>query len=79
MFFKIKKLPLISLNLIFCNLYITQIIIIENIDNIMKGTLEVLISVCVYKIVDKKIVHPPFNENIVLNLNCRMKQTGNCI
>jgi len=45
MFFKIKKLPLNALNLIYCKFHIAQIIIIEYIDNIIKGALEVFISV----------------------------------
>jgi len=45
-FFKIKKLPLNALNLIYCKFHIAQIIIKEDIDNIIKGALEVFISVC---------------------------------
>jgi len=47
MFFKIKKMPLNALNLIYCEFHIAQILIIEDIDNIIKGALEVFISVCV--------------------------------
>ena len=38
-------MPLNSLNLIYCKFHIVQIIIIENIDNIIKGALEVFIIV----------------------------------
>ena len=38
-------MPFNALNLIYCKFHITQIIIIENIDNIIKGTLEVFLSV----------------------------------
>jgi len=45
MFSKIKKLPFNALNLIYCKFHIAQIIIIEDIDNKLKGALEVFISV----------------------------------
>jgi len=45
MFLKIKKLPLNALNWIYCKFHIAQIIIIEDINNIIKGALEVFISV----------------------------------
>jgi len=35
-----------ALNLIFCKFHIAQIIIIEYIDNLIKGALEVVSSVC---------------------------------
>jgi len=54
MFFKIEKLPLHALNLIYCKFHIAQIIIIEDIDNIIKGALEVFISVHVLS--DNQIV-----------------------
>ena len=44
-FLKIKKLPLNALNVIYCKFHIAQIIVIENIDNIIKGALQVFISV----------------------------------
>ena len=43
--FLIKKVPLNDLNLIYCKFHIAQIIIIEDIDNIIKGALEVVLSV----------------------------------
>ena len=54
MFFKIKKLPSNALNLIYCKFHIAQIIIIADIDNIIKGALEVFISVHVLS--DNQIV-----------------------
>jgi len=51
MLIKFKKLPLNALNLIYCKFHIAQIIIIEDIDNIIKGTLEVFISVVVVVVV----------------------------
>jgi len=44
-FLKIKKLPLNALNWIYCKFHIAKIIIIEDINNIIKGALEVFISV----------------------------------
>jgi len=41
----IKNIPLNSLNLIYCKFHIAHIIIIEDIENKIKGTLEVFISV----------------------------------
>jgi len=38
-------MPLNSMNLIYCNFHIVQIITIEDIDNIIKGALEVFLSV----------------------------------
>jgi len=40
-----------ALNLIDCKFHIAQIIIIEDIDNIIKGSLEVFSSVCEYNYV----------------------------
>ena len=45
MFFKITKSPSNALNWINSKFHIAQIIIIEDIDNIIKGALEVFISV----------------------------------
>jgi len=45
MILKIKKLPLNALNWIYCKFHIAQIITIEDINNIIKGALEVFISV----------------------------------
>ena len=38
-------MPLNALNLIYCKFPIAQIIVIEDIDNIIKGALEVFLSV----------------------------------
>jgi len=38
-------MPLNALNLMYCKFHIAQIIIIEDIDNIIKGALEVFLSV----------------------------------
>ena len=38
-------LHVIALNLTYCKFYITQIIVIENIGNVLKGALEVFSSV----------------------------------
>jgi len=43
--FLIKIVPLNDLNLIYCKFHIAQIIIIEDKDNIIKGALEVFLSV----------------------------------
>jgi len=43
--FLIKKMHLNALNLMFCKFHIAQIIIIEDNDNIIKGALEVFLSV----------------------------------
>jgi len=40
-------MPLNALKLIYCKFHIAQIIDIENIDNIIKGALEVFLSVVV--------------------------------
>ena len=40
MFFKIRKLPLNALNLIYCKCHIAQMIIIEDIDTIIKEALK---------------------------------------
>jgi len=45
MLFKIQKMLLNALNLIYCKFNITQWIIIEDISNIIKGELEVFCSV----------------------------------
>jgi len=45
MFIQIKKMPLNALNLMYCKFHVAQIIIIEDIDNIIKGALEVFLSV----------------------------------
>ena len=45
MFIEIKKIPLNALNLMYCKFHVAQIIIIEDIDNIIKGALEVFLSV----------------------------------
>jgi len=37
-------MPLNALNLVYCKFHIAQIIIIEDIDNIIKGVLEVFSS-----------------------------------
>ena len=39
-------MPLNALNLMYCKFHVAQIIIIEDIDNIIKGALEVFLSVC---------------------------------
>ena len=39
-------MPLNALNLMYCKVHLAQIIIIEDIDNIIKGALEVFLSVC---------------------------------
>jgi len=39
-------MPLHALNLIYCKFHIAQIIVIEDVDNIIKGALEVFSSVC---------------------------------
>jgi len=41
----IRKMPLNALNLMYCKFYVAQIIIIEDIDNKIKGALEVFLSV----------------------------------
>jgi len=38
-------MPLNALKLIYCKFHIAQIIVLENIDNIIKGALEVFLSV----------------------------------
>jgi len=38
-------MPLNALNLVYCKFHVAQIIIIEDIDNIIKGALEVFLSV----------------------------------
>jgi len=43
-FFKINEFPLNDLNLTYCKFHIAQIIIIEDIDNIIKGALKVFLS-----------------------------------
>jgi len=43
--FLIKKMPLNALKLIYCKFHIAQIVDIENIENIIKGALEVFLSV----------------------------------
>jgi len=45
MSFQIKKMSLNALKLIYCKFHIAQIIVIGNIDNIIKGALEVFLSV----------------------------------
>jgi len=62
MFFKIKKMPLNALNLLYCPFIITQRIIIEDICNIIKGALEVFLSVLNLSIHDKARVR----TNIIL-------------
>ena len=46
-------MPLNALKLIYCKFHIAQIIDIENIDNIIKGALEVFLSVYTFKILQK--------------------------
>jgi len=46
MSFSIKKMPLNALNLIYFKFHISPLIIIEDIDKIIKGALEVFLSVC---------------------------------
>jgi len=41
-------MPLNALNLMYYKFHIAQIIILEDIDNIIKGALEVLLSVYVF-------------------------------
>ena len=45
MSFSIKKMPLNALNLIYFKFHISPIIVIEDIDKIIKGALEVFLSV----------------------------------
>jgi len=40
-------MPLNALNVMYCKVHVAQIIIIEYIDNIIKGALEVFLSVCI--------------------------------
>jgi len=51
MFLLIKNMPLNALNLIYCKFHIAQIYIVEDIDNTIKGSLEVFSSVCEYNYV----------------------------
>ena len=48
-------MPLNALNLVYCKFHVAQIIIIEDIDNIIKGALEVFLSVHVPNSKMKKI------------------------
>jgi len=48
MSFEIKNMPFNALNLIYGKFHIAQIIGIEDIDNIIKGTLEVFSSVLLF-------------------------------
>jgi len=41
-------MPLNALNLMYCKVHVAQIIIIEDIDNIIKGALEVFLSVFLF-------------------------------
>ena len=50
-FFLIKKMPLNALKLIYCKFHFAQIVDIENIENIIKGALEVFLSVFVVKLI----------------------------
>jgi len=42
-------MPLNALNLMYCKVHLAQIIIIEDIDNIIKGALEVFLSVLLHQ------------------------------
>jgi len=53
MFILIKKMPLNALNMMYCKFHVAQIIIIEDIDNIIMGALEVFFSVLFFLIPHK--------------------------
>jgi len=44
-------MPLNALNLMYCKAHVAQILMIEDIDNIIKGALEVFLSVCATMII----------------------------
>jgi len=56
-----KKMPLNALKMIYCKFHIAQIIDIENIDNIIKGALEVFLSVYTEP---KKKLSPSLNVDL---------------